>query len=255
MINKELNIQKLHDVFNKYNLTSNEKDELMQIIYPIFIHDEFQRRMTDEFMHHSNITLGEHIIEDAVVTYLLSKKKMKKKKYANLNISLAVKIAMMHDLYTIPWQNNKDAKTHNFFNKHGFRHPVEAVINAINWYPEIFDNQDDAKIIIDGIVHHMYPLPARIFIDTIDNKMELKNFSLVSNVSTENKDMLTDSLKRKNIGPVSISKSKYLEGKIMSKADKKVSRHQIKNISSASALLTGHNKSIGEKDAKKRNNY
>ena len=30
----------------------------------------------------------------------------------------------------------------------------------------------------------------------------------------------------------------------MSKADKKVSRKQIKNISSAKALLTGHNKKI-----------
>ena len=43
----------------------------------IYIHDEFQRRMTSEFKHHGEITLGAHILEDTVVNYLLSKKALK----------------------------------------------------------------------------------------------------------------------------------------------------------------------------------
>lgn len=40
----------------------------------IFIHDEFQRRMNPEFPHHNKITLGEHILENTIVTCLLSQK-------------------------------------------------------------------------------------------------------------------------------------------------------------------------------------
>ena len=46
----------------------------------------------------------------------------------------------MHDLYTLPWQNNFEAKVDKFYNKHGFRHSIEALIN-----------------------HYMYLLPIRSF--------------------------------------------------------------------------------------------
>ena len=225
---------KLDKIFDKYNLSLKDRNYLDKIIIPIINHPEFQKRMTKEFFHHGDITLGEHILEDSVLTYLLAKKRN------DIKIDLAIKIAMLHDLYTIPWQNNKEAKVKRFFNKHGFRHPIEAVINGVTWYPEIFNDEEESKIIIDGVLHHMFPLPVRY----LNKKTELKNWDVYDNLDESYKLMINASLKRKKLGPVSFSRSKYIEGRIMSKADKKVSRKQIKNISNANALITGHNKKL-----------
>ena len=213
-------------LFNKYNLNNEEKEEILKIILPIFEYEEFQRRMGNEFLHHSDITLGTHILEDTILTYKLAKKRFKK---CDINISLALKIAMIHDLYTNPWQNS-DVKIKGFFNKHGFRHPLEAIVNAIKWYPSLFESDSESEIIIDGVLHHMYPLPVRVLDTDIDLDEKYKN-------------MILKSLRHK-IGPVSFSRSKYIEGRIMSKADKKVSIREIKNFSSAKALVTGKNKSL-----------
>ena len=235
--------EKIDLILKKYNISNDDKSNFLNIINPIVKHEEFQRRMTSEFLHHGNITLGEHIIEDAVVTYLLSKKSKK-----NINLALAVKIAMLHDLYTVSWQNTeKVIKEKKFFNKHGFRHPVEAIINAYNWYPELFKDEYDTKVIIDGVIHHMYPLPVSKFADSKDNILELKNFESVSNLPQEIKDIIVDSTKRKGLGRISLCRSKYIEGRIMSKADKKVSVGQFKNISSVLALFTGVNKKLERK--------
>jgi len=220
----------------KYQFNNDEKKEFLTIFSPMYNNIEFQKRMTNEFLHHGVITLGEHIIEDAILTYKLAKKVKK----TNFRVDLAVTIAILHDLYTVPWQNNKAAKVKHFFNKHGFRHPVEAVINSITWYPEKFQKEDEAKIIIDGILHHMFPLPVRYLNSTI----ELKNKELYDNLDSSYKDIIDNSLKRKKIGSVSFSRSIYTEGRIMAKADRIVSRRQIKDFSSAKALLTGHNKKI-----------
>ena len=77
-----------------------------------------------------------------------------------------------------------------------------------------------------------------------DFKNELKNYDLIDKVPFYVKDMIINSTKRFHIFSYSICRSKYKEGRIMSSADKKVSSHQIKNASSASALVTGKNKSI-----------
>ncbi len=229
------------NICNKYNLSSEDKDYLEKIVYPIIENDNFIKRTTDEFPHHSSITLGEHILEDVVMTYILSKKQVKKNK--DYRIDLAIKIAILHDLYTLPWQNNPKAKVKHFFDKHGFRHPIEAVINSINWYPELFNDESDSIIIIDGVLHHMFPLPVRY----LNEKTELKNRELLNGIDDKYKKIINDSLKRKKIGPISISRSKYKEGRIMSKADRKVSRKQIKDISSAKSLITGHNKKLNNK--------
>ena len=225
-------------IFNKkcdeYNLSDSDKEYLKKIVLPIISHPNFKKRMSSEFMHHGSITLGEHILDDAILTYKLAKNKKK-----NYKLDLAVKIAMFHDLYTIPWQNNKEAKVNHFFDKHGFRHPIEAVINSISWYEDIF-NDNDSPILIDGILHHMFPLPVRY----LNDKTELKNRELYDKLDDKYKDIINNSLKRKKIGPISFSRSKYREGRVMAKADRIISRKQIKDFSSAKALITGHNKKI-----------
>lgn len=231
----------LNKILNKYNLNLNEKNELISIIENIYLHDEFQRRMGNEFAHHGNITLGEHILSDTVITYLLSKKQTNNKNY---QLDIALKIAMLHDLYTKPWQNNEEINEQSFFNKHGFRHPIEAVINACNWYPKLFEKKDDALKIIDGIVHHMFPLPVQRFKKSNDNYLDLNNFELVKNLSNRNVKILTYSSNINSFYRISIAKSRFKEGRIMSLADKIVSVNQIQNIDSLTALVTGNNKTL-----------
>ena len=241
MSEKQKNIQKLYTLFDKYSLSQTDREYILSIITIIFDHEEFQRRMTKEFMHHSDISLGEHIIEDTIITYLMSKK------YENINdynTELALKVAMLHDLYCVPWQNNKNAKEVRFFNKHGFRHPIEAAINALYWYPELFEDEKESRIILDGIIHHMYPLPVQRFYENDYNELELNNYELLNIISKRNKELIYESTNRNVIKNISISKSIYKEGRIMSRADKKASVREIKNISSGIALLTGHNESL-----------
>ena len=236
----------INELFERKKLNDNEKIELYNIMKDIYFHPEFQKRLTKDFPHHGSFTLGDHIIKDAIVTYKLSKKYEKRKRRKPYNTKLAVTIAMFHDLYTECWQNSAEKPKH-FYNKHGFRHPVEAVINAYNWYPEMFKNEHDSKIIIDGILHHMYPLPVTSYVDSKNNKNEIKNYILTSNLDDKIKQIMIDSTKRHKIYKVSLSRSKYKEGRIMSKADRRVASRELNNYHSAKALITGTNKRLLKK--------
>ena len=179
----EMNLKIFNDIMDNYKLTNLEKEELLTFVDNIFRHEEFQKRMKNEFLHHGDITLGYHILQDTVVTYLICKKKIKKG--IKIDLKLALTVAMMHDLYTVPWQNNKDFKCSKFKNKHGFRHPIESVINSLTWYIDIFENSNDKYALIDGIIHHMHPFPVETFDDYAENVLELKNFELVSDIEKE----------------------------------------------------------------------
>ena len=238
----EENEEKLYKLLNKYNVHHYQREEFLGIINTIFIHDEFQKRMSVEYLHHSDITLGEHIIEDAILAFKIAK--LKSNMGMKISNDLVVKIAMLHDLYTKPWQNNDEIKSKNFFNKHGFTHPIESVINANIWFPQYFCSIDDAMILTDGIVHHMFPLPVASFKYSETNDLELENFDLLEKVSDINVEILIECTNRNKVFNLSFCPSIYEEGKIVSLADKKVSINQIKNIYSASALLTGKNRSL-----------
>jgi len=204
------NEEKLYKIIDSYKLNDDEKKELLSIIMPIYNKDFFQERMSNSFLHHSNITLGEHIIEDATQSYIYSKKK-------NVDVRLSVIIAMFHDLYTKSWKSYKKKK--KFYNLHGFTHPIEACINSIYYYPEYFNDKDAYKI-IDGIIHHMFPLPVRC----IDNtNLELNNEEIYNKLDDKYKNMIIKSCSRHKLGHFSYSKSLYKEGNILSKADKYVS--------------------------------
>lgn len=244
------NIEKVINIAQKYHLTTSQFQELWMIIEPIFIHTEFQRRMTDEYPHHDLVTLGEHIISDTIVTYILSKKQK-----TDYNLKTALHISMFHDLYTLPWQNNKENKRYKLFNMHGFTHPIEAVVNAATWYPTYFEKESESKKIVDGVIHHMYPFPVR----AVDkNDMELNNATSYEKLPNSIKEQIKDSTSRGNIrfsflskgkneflkGTVSLSRSLYKEGNVMSKADKIVSFKKDFTINGAIACVTGYNKNL-----------
>ena len=56
------NLKILDQIMDNYKLTVSEKEELLAMISNIFKHEEFQKRMGNEFLHHSDITLGYHIL-------------------------------------------------------------------------------------------------------------------------------------------------------------------------------------------------
>ncbi len=230
----------LKEMLKTYKLTDKEIDDIVRIVEYIFIHPEFQKRLSDKYAHHGNMSLGEHTIEDMVFTYKLSKKIKK----INYNLSLALKIAMFHDLYTYPWQNNDFARLNKFNNKHGFRHPVEAIINACTWFPNDFEDEEDAKIIIDGVVHHMFPLPVLIVDNIVVNNRELSNFDLFQKLPENIQNMIMEATNKNHFLSFSWKKASYLEGRIVSRADKKSSLGEFKNIHDIFALLTGKNKSL-----------
>ena len=235
------NDEYLFHLLDKYKLNDSEKKEILTIIDPIYSHDEFQKRMTDDFPHHNTVTLGQHILEVTIMTYILHKKHNSKTR-----LDLALKIAMCHDLYTSPWQNDPEGKKDKFFNKSGFRHPIEAAINAITWYPQIFNSKDDAKIIIDGIVHHMFPLPVSKFKNSKNNILQLRNFDYIKDLDPQIKKILIKTSNRVSNSKVSFCPSAYKEGRLISKADKIVSCHNFKNVNfeGIKSLVTGKNKNL-----------
>ena len=65
---------KISSILDKYNFDDDWKKEFLDIASSVCLHPEFQKRCGQEFFHHGSVSVGEHIIEDAVKTYLLSKK-------------------------------------------------------------------------------------------------------------------------------------------------------------------------------------
>lgn len=233
--------KKLDSIIKRFNLSKNDANEFISIVTNIYFHDEFQKRMSDEFLHHGDITLGEHILEDALFTYKSTKKKMKRNNL--LDLELAVKIAMMHDLYEEPWQN-RHHKVSNFFHLHGFRHPIEASINAAYWFKDEFRDIERARKIIDGIVHHMYPLPVNRVKNFDTNYLELRNFEKLGYIDDYIKDLIIESSNKHKIGGISFIRSKYKEGRIMSNSDKRSAISNLSSLSDATALITGKNKRL-----------
>lgn len=222
--------------FLDYGFTLPEQENFTKIVRPIISHPEFEKRCTDNFPHHGNTTLGEHILKDAMITYRLAN--IYKSKHPNMDISTetAVVIALFHDLYTNPWQNVDNDNP--LYEKHGFMHPIEAVINAYDWYPEYFKDKEVSKKIIDGVLHHMYPFPVRKINDEIEiNEKKITDFKFY--------DVLVHSTKSKREN-LCFKKATFIEGKLVSKADKLVTIKEIKNISSLVALVTAKNKSIAK---------
>lgn len=226
-------------LFDKYELHEVERVEIYEIIKNIFLHDEFQRRCTNEFLHHGNTTLGEHLLEDTIITYLL----LSSDKVDYVDLELSLKIAMMHDLYTVPWQNAK-IKKDSVFHQHGFSHPLEAAINSLTWFKDEFKDDYKARVLLDGIIHHMYPLPVLSYDYNKKNDLELNNYKLLKGISKKHKDMIVESTNRYKMGKVSISRSLYLEGRILARADKIATTKQLDCFADAKALVTGKNKKL-----------
>ena len=232
---------KYKEFAKNYKLSSYDTRRLWKIIEPIANHPEFEKRCNGPYFHHDVKMLGDHILCDAIVTFkLVIKLKKNNVNMQNISIENAVVIAMFHDLYELPWQNLNAKKIMR--NKHGFVHPIEAITNAITWFPKYFETKEKAFIIIDGVIHHMFPLAVR----AIDNSdMELNNRKKYDKLPQKYKDMIKLSTDIGKIGHYSLRKSMFIEGRIMSRADKIVAfRKDIGSFNGYLALISGKNKNI-----------
>ncbi len=243
-------IKEINNILKKYKFNNKDGVDFWHIINPIFFNENFQRRMEKDFPHHDDVSLGHHIVSDAAVTYKICQKK--KYMAANIDKNTAVIIAMMHDLYTLPWQNNPENFQEYSFNGHGYRHPIEAIVNSIDWFPEYFEDKAKAEKIIDGVIHHMFPFPVRA-IDGFD--LELKNTEAYDKIPEDLKQMIIESSNRGlKIKHFSLCPSKFKEGRIMSFSDKKVAiiddtieslrKNGFKTFRGITALKTGANKNL-----------
>ena len=187
-MSNEIIENKLDYLFKKHQINSSEQEFIISVVKPIYEHREFLKRSTSEFLHHDNLTLGYHILEDMIVSFKICKKK----KFSEKKTKIVLLIAMMHDLYEFPWQNNDAFRTKHFFNKHGFRHPIEAAINAITWFPELFDDDEIASIMLDSIIHHMFPLPVLSINYNNYKKRELRNIQAFENLDKKYKKIIND---------------------------------------------------------------
>lgn len=123
---------------------------------------------------------------------------------------------------------------------------MEACVNAITWFPQIFTNEHDTLMIIDGIIHHMFPLPVRAIDGT---PLELNNQEKYDALPENFKKIMTASTLIGKVGSFSLRKSFYIEGRLMSKADKIVAmRKDLHSLEGYLALVTGKNKKLREKD-------
>lgn len=223
----------LAGIFCKYKFSESERRDFLEIVGPIISYEEFKKRSDNcLYPHHDTVSLGEHILSDAALTYKTASE--------SVDRYLAVIIAMFHDLYEIPWQNAGIVK-HGFFNKHGFTHPIEASINAVTWYLEYFSFDKQSEIIIDGVIHHMWPFPARAL---NEKDAELNNKEKFGEIPINLRNMIIASTLRNKIGDVSFGRSIYPEGRLVSNADKIVSFSRDFTPSGAIACVTGVNKGL-----------
>ena len=93
----------------------------------------------------------------------------------------------------------------------------------------------------------MFPFPVRI----IDNDLELNNQEKYEKLDDKYKKIIKLSTNIGKVGIFSIRKSFYIEGRIMSKADKIVAiRKDLKSIDGYISFLTGKNKKLLKKEEK-----
>lgn len=115
--------------------------EYMQIIDPIFNHDEFQRRKT--FKHHGETNVFDHSLIVSYHSYVVARK-------MGLDYKSTAIGGLLHDFYYQDWHIKVKRP---FWKMHGFVHAKEAYLNSIKYFSYL-----NNKKIKDIITKHMFPL-------------------------------------------------------------------------------------------------
>jgi len=117
-------------------------DEYINIIKPIITNEEFLKRKY--YHHHENRSVYGHSLMVSIRSYKLAKK-------LGLDYKSAAIAGLLHDFYYKDWQDK--IKKEKFFQKHGFTHANEALLNSRTYFPELLNER-----IENAILRHMFPL-------------------------------------------------------------------------------------------------
>ena len=129
--------------------------EWLNIVKPILLSDEFQRRKL--FKHH-DYSVWSHSINVSYNSFITAKRH-------NLDEYVCAIAGILHDFYPYTYKKNKvlEKLNPNYLYRvntkaklnelHTFVHPYEASINALKFYPELVNEK-----ILSCIRTHMFPL-------------------------------------------------------------------------------------------------
>lgn len=123
-------------------MSVNDKMEYYHIVKDILKNEEFQKRKN--YSHHGEISVYDHSLEVSKMCYTIAKRLNRDYKSAAIG-------GLLHDFYFKPWKENKEKKP--LFQKHGFVHAKEAVVNSYRFFPELMNDKVE-----NIILRHMFPL-------------------------------------------------------------------------------------------------
>ena len=165
-------------------------NEWFEMVKPILLSDEFQRRKL--FKHHEN-SVWDHSINVSFIAFLVAK-------FYHLDTYTAAVAGLLHDFYPYCWQDSKELeklnpeylkrfkKKHKKINEwHGLVHAKEASINAQKFFPDLVTPK-----ILSCIKTHMFPLnilpptylegwiitmvDKKVSVSVLKNPLELPNY-------------------------------------------------------------------------------
>lgn len=119
--------------------------EWYSIVEPILLSEEYLKRKS--FRHHGDTSVYDHCVKVSKYSYRVAKR-------LKLDYRGAAIAGILHDFYVTPWQDTVIKQP--FFQKHGFTHAADALINSQIYYS---DYLNDA--IENAILRHMFPLNFR----------------------------------------------------------------------------------------------
>lgn len=134
-------------------------EDWFQIVKPILLSDEFQKRLKFKH-HHKSVFYHSVLVSYGAYSFSL------KRKCSSFNCAIA---GLLHDFYPFPWQYSPDLEEMDpiylehlkekkpLFKKHGFTHAREALENMHKFYPEYTNERID-----NAILRHMFPLNIKV---------------------------------------------------------------------------------------------
>lgn len=118
--------------------------EFHQITEDILYHPEFLKLKT---LRHHKKDIYHHVARVSYLSFIWAKR-------LNLDYKAAARGGLLHDFFVYDWRHEGQLKKKKLFEKHGFTHSKEALVNARTHF-EITDREADI------IVKHMFPLTLR----------------------------------------------------------------------------------------------
>ena len=118
-----------------------DMEEYHKITQDLLTHHVFLKLKA---LRHHKLDIYHHVCRVSVLSYKLAKR-------LNLDYISAARGGLLHDFFTYDWRKEGQVKKKKIFEKHGFTHSKEALINSKKYFTL-------NPIEEDIIIKHMFPL-------------------------------------------------------------------------------------------------